>query len=108
MLLGDIREGFPEEVMFDEGKACTQDKVGEGNLGKGLSCANVRLTHLGTSGSSEKPQSLWGSGMRAGTVGRASCGGALGMHWCLYPFGDPHLCLSEYTLTAVRKPDCED
>ena len=47
MLLGDIKEGFPEEVMFDEGKACTQDKVGEGNLGKGLSCANVRTNGKG-------------------------------------------------------------
>lgn len=28
MLLGDIKEGFPEEVIFDEGKACTPRQSG--------------------------------------------------------------------------------
>ena len=68
-------------------------------------------------GKADPPGDLWGFRETTASVGKWDegrnskkgllWGGALGIHWCLYPFGDPHLCLREYTLTAVRKPDCE-
>lgn len=53
MLLGDIIDIFPEEVMFDEGEVCTSRQSGRRELGKGASlykCKNhwERMTHLRT------------------------------------------------------------
>lgn len=47
MLLGDIIDIFPEEVMFDEGEVCTSRQSGRRELGKGPACTNVRTTGRG-------------------------------------------------------------